>query len=161
MHLFFFFWGGGVGLNKVGSLWSMRKLLIDDAIGSPENSFLCILTQLCPVSEITSKWQQRPAITLTPPSLPWTRKISKAAGSLGARKVSPDWSLKTMTCHSFNCFSIVCAQGQAPLVTSLPSNCYVTLLFSVVFLPFSALSQLTQISKVQLVVYHQCCVLIG
>ena len=163
MHLLFF-WGGGVGLNKVGSLWSMRKLLIDDAIGSPENSFLCILTQLCPVSEITSKWQQRPAITLTPPSLPWTRKLSKAAGSLGcgaARKVSPDWAKKTMTCHSFNCFSIVCAQGQAPLVTSLPSNCYVTRLSSVVFLPFSALSQLTQISKVQLVVYHQCCVLIG
>ena len=23
-----------------------------------------------------------------------------------ARKVSPDWSQKTMTCHSFNCFSI-------------------------------------------------------
>ena len=24
-----------------------------------------------------------------------------------ARKVSPDWSQKTMTCHSFDCFSIV------------------------------------------------------
>ena len=40
MHLLFFFGGGGVGLNKVGSLWSMRKLLMDDAIGSPENSFI-------------------------------------------------------------------------------------------------------------------------
>ena len=39
MHLFFL-GGGGVGLNKVGSLWSMRKLLMDDAIGSPENSFI-------------------------------------------------------------------------------------------------------------------------
>ena len=28
-----------------------------------------------------------------------------------ARKVSPDWSQKTMTCHSFNCFSIVWGQG--------------------------------------------------
>ena len=26
---------------------------------------------------------------------------------LTARKVSPDWSQKTITCHSFNCFSIV------------------------------------------------------
>ena len=26
--------------TKQGSLWSMRKLLIDDAIGSPENSFI-------------------------------------------------------------------------------------------------------------------------
>ena len=25
-----------------------------------------------------------------------------------ARKVSPDWSQKTTTCHYFNCFSIVC-----------------------------------------------------
>ena len=28
-----------------------------------------------------------------------------------AGKVSPDWSQKTMTCHSFNCFSIVWGQG--------------------------------------------------
>ena len=28
-----------------------------------------------------------------------------------ARKVSPDWSQKTMACHSFNCFSIVWGQG--------------------------------------------------
>ena len=27
-----------------------------------------------------------------------------------ARKVSPDWSQKTMTCHCFNCFSIVLGQ---------------------------------------------------
>ena len=44
-----------------------------------------------------------------------------------ARKVSPDWSHKTMTCHSFSCFSIVWGQGNAPLVTSLPSSCYMTL----------------------------------
>ena len=30
---------------------------------------------------------------------------------LTARKVSPDWSPKTITCHSFNCFSIVWGQG--------------------------------------------------
>ena len=28
-----------------------------------------------------------------------------------ARKVSPNWSLETMTCHSFHCFSIVWGQG--------------------------------------------------
>ena len=28
-----------------------------------------------------------------------------------AGKFSPDWSQKTMTCHSFNCFSIVWGQG--------------------------------------------------
>ena len=28
-----------------------------------------------------------------------------------ACKVSPDWLQKTMTCHSFNCFSIVWGQG--------------------------------------------------
>ena len=39
-------------------------------------------------------------------------------------KVSPDWSQKTMTCHSFNCFSIVWGQ----LLTSHPSSCYMTLM---------------------------------
>ena len=42
-----------------------------------------------------------------------------------ARKVSPNWSQKTMTCHSFYCFSIVWGQGNAPLVTSLPNSCYI------------------------------------
>ena len=28
-----------------------------------------------------------------------------------ARNFSPDWSQKTLTCHSFNCFSIVWGQG--------------------------------------------------
>ena len=44
-----------------------------------------------------------------------------------AWKVSPDWSHKTVTCHSSNCFSIFGGQGNAPLVTSLPSSCYMTL----------------------------------
>ena len=36
-------------------------------------------------------------------------------GSVGAaRKVSPNWSQETMTCHSSNCFSIVWGQGNAP-----------------------------------------------
>ena len=114
MHLLFFFGGGGgggVGLNKVGSLWSMRKLLIADAIGSPENSFIVQFDTTLPSLRNNVKMAIATRITLTPPSLPWTRKISKAAGSLGARKVSPDWSQKTMTCQSFNCFSIVYAQG--------------------------------------------------
>ena len=42
-----------------------------------------------------------------------------------ARKVSPNWSQKTMTCHSFYCFSIVWGQGNAPLVTSLPNRGYI------------------------------------
>ena len=41
-----------------------------------------------------------------------------------ARKVSPDWSQKTVTCHSFNYFSIVWGQ----LVTSHPSSRYMTLM---------------------------------
>ena len=41
-----------------------------------------------------------------------------------ARKVSCDWLQEAMTCHSSNCFSIVYGQGNAPLVTSLPSSCY-------------------------------------
>ena len=31
-----------------------------------------------------------------------------------------------MTCHSFNCFSVVWGQRNATLVTSLPSSCYMT-----------------------------------
>ena len=47
-------------------------------------------------------------------------------GSVGtARKVSPDWLQETMTCHSSNCFNIVWGEGNAPLVTSLPSSCYI------------------------------------
>ena len=44
-----------------------------------------------------------------------------------ARKVSSNWSQETLTCHSSNCFSIVWGQGNALLVTSLPSSCYMTL----------------------------------
>ena len=36
-------------------------------------------------------------------------------GSVGAaRKVSPNWSQETMTCHSSNCFSIVLGHGNVP-----------------------------------------------
>ena len=99
-----------MGLNKFGSLRSMRKLLIDDAMWSPDNSFIVHFDTTLP--SLGNNVKMAIATRNNPdPSLPWTRKISKAAGSLGARKVSPDWSLKTMTCHSFNCFSIVCAQG--------------------------------------------------
>ena len=36
-------------------------------------------------------------------------------GSVGAaHKVSPNWSQKTMTCHSSNCFSIVLGHGNVP-----------------------------------------------
>ena len=41
-----------------------------------------------------------------------------------ARTVSPNWSQEAMACHSSNCFRIVWGQGNAPLVTSLPSSCY-------------------------------------
>ena len=41
-----------------------------------------------------------------------------------ARKVSPNWSQETITFHSSN--SIVWSQGNAPLMTSLPSSCYMT-----------------------------------
>ena len=63
-----------------------------------------------------------------------------------ARKVSCNWLQEAMTCHSSNCFSIVYGQGNAPLVTSLPSSCYMrrekasslplpTILGSLLFLP--------------------------
>ena len=45
-----------------------------------------------------------------------------------ARKISPYWPRETMTRHSSNCFSnIVWGQGNAALVTSLPSSCYMTI----------------------------------
>ena len=43
------------------------------------------------------------------------------------RSLLINWSQETMTCHSSNCFSIVWGEGNTPLVTSLPSSCYVTL----------------------------------
>ena len=51
------------------------------------------------------------------------RKLLSRVGA--AHKVSPNWSLETMTCHFSNCFSIVWGQGNTPVVTSLPSSCYV------------------------------------
>ena len=39
-----------------------------------------------------------------------------------ARKVSHNWSQETMKCHSFNCFSIVWGQGNAPLVPNVRPN---------------------------------------
>ena len=54
-------------------------------------------------------------------------KMNKQMGSIGAaHKVSPYWSQETMTCHSSNCFSTVWGQGNALLVTSLLSSCYMT-----------------------------------
>ena len=50
------------------------------------------------------------------------RTIRKVMGREG--KVSCNWLQEAMTCHSSNCFSIVYGQGNAPLVTSLPSSCY-------------------------------------
>ena len=44
-------------------------------------------------------------------------KLQKICSYVGAtRKVSPDWSQKTMTCHSFNCFRNVCGQGYEQLL---------------------------------------------
>ena len=47
------------------------------------------------------------------------------SGVAAVRKVSPNWSQETMTCHSFYCFSIVWGQGNSPLVTSLPGSGYI------------------------------------
>ena len=47
------------------------------------------------------------------------------SSAAAACKVSRNWSQKTMTCHSFYCFSIVWGQGNAPLVTSLPNRGYI------------------------------------
>ena len=52
------------------------------------------------------------------------RKLLSRVGA--AHKVSPNWSLETMTCHSSNCFSIVWGRGNTLVVTSLPSSCYLT-----------------------------------
>ena len=46
----------------------------------------------------------------------WAAKMqertAKAVASVGAsRNVSRNWSQETMTCHSFNCFSIVWGQA--------------------------------------------------
>ena len=57
-----------------------------------------------------------------------TPSHSSSVGTV--RKVSPNWSHETITCYSSNCFSIVLGQGNAPLVTFLPSSCYTTLSFS-------------------------------
>jgi len=40
----------------------------------------------------------------------WSRAHKSSVGA--ARKVSPNWSQETMTCHSSNCFSIVWDQGR-------------------------------------------------
>lgn len=64
------FWGGGVGWGaKQGALWSVRKLLIDDAIGSPENSFIVQFDTILPSLGNNVKMAIATAITLTPPSL--------------------------------------------------------------------------------------------
>ena len=49
----------------------------------------------------------------------WSRAHKSSVGA--ARKVSPNWSQETMTCHSSNCFSIVRGQGRTIGVTPLGS----------------------------------------
>ena len=48
---------------------------------------------------------------------------------LVTRKVSPNCSQETMTCHSLNVFSVFWGQENAPLVTSLHSSCYISHIF--------------------------------
>ena len=58
----------------------------------------------------------------------WKRR-SPVASSVGvARKISPNSSQETMTCHSSNCFRQKCCfgSGNKLLVTPLPSICYIT-----------------------------------
>ena len=57
-----------------------------------------------------------------------TPSHSSSVGTV--RKFSPNWSQEAITCNSSNSFSIVWDQGNAPLVTFLPSSCYMTLSFS-------------------------------
>ena len=46
-----------------------------------------------------------------------TQQLLRVSGSVGAvRKLSPNWSHETMSCHCLNCFSVVWGQGNAPLV---------------------------------------------
>ena len=40
-----------------------------------------------------------------------TKEYSLGCYVGAAPKVTPDWSQETMTCHSFNCFSVVQGQG--------------------------------------------------
>ena len=60
---------------------------------------------------------------------PFRPNLKKSSAG-AACKVSPNWSQETMACDSisYNCFSIVWGQGNAPLVTSLLNSCYMTLL---------------------------------
>ena len=62
------FLGGGGGAKK-GSLWSMRKLLIDDVIGSSGNSFIVQFDTTLPSLRNNVKMAIATRITLTPPSL--------------------------------------------------------------------------------------------
>ena len=66
MHFFF---SGGGGEAKQGSLWSMRKLLIDDVIGSSGNSFIVQFDTTLPSLRNNVKMAIATRITLTPPSL--------------------------------------------------------------------------------------------
>ena len=65
MHFFFF---GGGGAKQV-ALWSMRKLLIDDSIGSPGKSFIVRNNTILPSIGNNVKMAKATRITLIPPSL--------------------------------------------------------------------------------------------
>ena len=79
----------------------------------------CSLRSLSTVSQTSTRVDMRSIASNLTPQL-------SCVGA--ARKVSPDWLQKTMTCHSFNCFSIVWGQGWTPLVPSPLSSCYMTTL---------------------------------
>lgn len=46
----------------------------------------------------------------------WSRAHKSSVGA--TRKVSPNWSQETMTCHSSNCFSIFGGQGHAHFLST-------------------------------------------
>ena len=50
------------------------------------------------------------------------RSQDKRSSVGAARKVSPNWSQETMTCHSFNCFSIVLVRVGHPDVLTAINN---------------------------------------
>ena len=108
-----------------------------------------------------------------------SHNIMALGRSCSTRKVSPNWSQETMTCHSSNCFSIVGvtethhwwllfragATSTDELVTCvdnwlicrLRAHCMISK-SNVKSVPCDSVFV---VSKIQLVVYYQCCVLIG
>ena len=84
------------------------------------------VTQILPIDRKRDRRRRGRSAALAVQSRRKQRRVWQGIAG-AARKVSSNWSQETLTCHSSNCFSIVWGQGNALLVTSLPSSCYMTL----------------------------------